>query len=175
MVHSPARMVPTGIVSPTGIPGTRNLAKTDPNPKVPLGGRVRGSHQVTTRTLTSKSPSGAPYTGHIRLQLDPFLRIFLETKSPSGARYAGHIRLQHEHLNRFQTESPATTLNIVFITTPNNTMDHLSGPRLGHKPALSWLHRARAKSDSQASAAREKRTESEGDVGRTAVFTGMLL
>ena len=69
-------------------------------------------------------------------------------KFPSGAPYAGHIGLQQEHLNRFQTENPATTFKIVLIATLSITKDHLSGPRLRHRPALSWLHRDRARSDS---------------------------
>ena len=38
MVHSPARMVPPGMVSPTGIPGTRNLVKNRPQPQSPPRG-----------------------------------------------------------------------------------------------------------------------------------------
>ena len=161
-------MVSPGMVSSPGIPGTRNMVKNG----APYAGHIRLQHEPPT----PKSPSGVPYAGHIRLQHDSSSRVLLKMKSPSGAPYAGHIRLQREHLNSFRKENPATIIKIDFTTTLSTTMDHLSGPRLGHRPAVGRPHRARAKSDSQASAARGQRIENRGDVGRVIVYTtGMFL
>ena len=54
--------------------------QTDPNPKVPLGGPVRGSHQVTTRTLNLKVPFGGPVRGSYQVTTRLFSKNIFRNK-----------------------------------------------------------------------------------------------
>ena len=107
MVHTPARMVSPGMV---------------PSPRIESGEKP---------TSTPKSPSGAPYAGHIRVTTrNP------NPKVPFGVPVRGSYQATTRTPEQPSKENIVTTSKADFITTLNTMMDHLSRPRPGRRSAI---------------------------------------